>query len=484
MSNKSQLKILLYLLLGCLLPLFAGSQTRYVKGLESLITMADSANPHLRESLREQELSTAQWRFAREWWLPDLSAGVSTHQLTGIAMNGNGNFYLDVSRDNLWAGLGLEAKWNVRSGPTRVRLAGVNRDLSGFQHRARRNEVLLEIADAYFGLLLARHSLRVLDSLAKRSEEISEQLLVQVRNGLAYSSDHLLFQSGTRRIHSEILNVHADEERLSIALSALLGLAPETEWIFEDSLALPLQDPSGSTAEIEQIVAAQPELRAAELRIQAARLSEKQFRQERHFPTVGLRASSALFGRPAKKVNPVQAAQYPETHALYPTSEINLSLSWQIPLGHLLYGGQRKLLTLQRRLTEDQFSTLSAARRAELLATQRTVHLLAQQCEHYRQAESFAKEALDQSTARIALGVVRPMESLEAMESLLLAQRKLFDALAKLNFEFFRLRLACFGPLNNQTKLHIKKCNLCLWKSENSAVRRSLKSSKKPWDRA
>jgi hypothetical protein len=42
----------------------------------------------------------------------------------------------------------------------------------------------------------------------------------------------------------------------------------------------------------------------------------------------------------------------------------------------------------------------------------------------------------------------------------------------------------CFGPLNNQTKLHIKKCNLCLWKSANSAVRRSLKSSKKPWDRA
>jgi hypothetical protein len=49
---------------------------------------------------------------------------------------------------------------------------------------------------------------------------------------------------------------------------------------------------------------------------------------------------------------------------------------------------------------------------------------------------------------------------------------------------FYTTTSCCFGPLNNQTKLHIKKCNLCLWKSANSAVRRSLKSSKKPWDRA
>ena len=37
----------------------------------------------------------------------------------------------------------------------------------------------------------------------------------------------------------------------------------------------------------------------------------------------------------------------------------------------------------------------------------------------------------------------------------------------------------CFGPLNNQTKLHIKNCNFCLWKDANSARRRRSEFSER-----
>ncbi len=435
--------------MAALLPLLSISQKRHVKGLESLMHMADTANPHLRESLREQELSDAQWHFAREWWLPELSAGVRAHQLGGAAMNGNGNFYLDVSRDNLWMGPGLEAKWNVLSGKTTVQRADLAREAAGFRHQVRRNLVLLEIADSYFRLLQARQTLDALDNLRKLSDQVSEQLLVHVNAGLAYSSDWLLFQSGTRRIQSEMQEMLANEERHSIALSVLLGLDPETEWILEDSLSPPNQHPDSLPASLDQFVAQRPEFRAAETRIRDAQLAEKQLRQDRSFPQIEFQASSALFGRVGKDVEPVQTAQHPETHSLYPTTEINLSLSWQIPLGYLLRGNERKTLALQKKLTEDQLNTIEAGLRAEMHAAYRSVRLASQKYAFCSEAVNFAVEALEQASSRIALGVVRPMEHLQAMESTLVGQRNMLDALAKLNFETFRLKLALGTPFDS-----------------------------------
>ncbi|NCP84466.1 MAG: hypothetical protein GW823_06125, partial [Bacteroidetes bacterium] len=75
--------------------------------LEKVLELGGADNLTIKEYKERQELSLAELSKAKEWWLPEIYAGAQTHQLWGAAMNTDGRFFLDVNRQNLWGGLGL-----------------------------------------------------------------------------------------------------------------------------------------------------------------------------------------------------------------------------------------------------------------------------------------------------------------------------------------------------------------------------------------
>ncbi len=76
----------------------AQQQDRAYINLESLLQTAGANNLTIEQYQNEEQLSVADLAKAREWWLPEIYAGLETHQLWGAAMNADGGFFLDVDR--------------------------------------------------------------------------------------------------------------------------------------------------------------------------------------------------------------------------------------------------------------------------------------------------------------------------------------------------------------------------------------------------
>src|SRR5680860_952018 len=92
------------------------TQDTLVITLQNILELGGANNLTIREYQEREELAKAKLVIAKAWWLPEIYAGVQTHQLGGAVMNSNGNFYLDVNQDNMWLGLGLNANWNIAEG--------------------------------------------------------------------------------------------------------------------------------------------------------------------------------------------------------------------------------------------------------------------------------------------------------------------------------------------------------------------------------
>ncbi|MFT5055299.1 MAG: outer membrane protein TolC, partial [Oceanospirillaceae bacterium] len=93
------------------LPSF-GQEQKVELNLNKVLELGKANNLTIKLYQAQQVLATADLTKAREWWLPDLNVGARTHWLKGSAMNGNGVFFTDVDRNNLWIGAGLDASWD------------------------------------------------------------------------------------------------------------------------------------------------------------------------------------------------------------------------------------------------------------------------------------------------------------------------------------------------------------------------------------
>ena len=107
--------------------------------LEKILELGGADNLTIKEYKERQELSLAELTKAKEWWLPEIYAGVQTHQLRGATMNADGRFFLDVNRQNLWGGLGLNAKWDFADGIYSAKAANLKNKSIQYLTQAERN---------------------------------------------------------------------------------------------------------------------------------------------------------------------------------------------------------------------------------------------------------------------------------------------------------------------------------------------------------
>src|SRR3990170_1538299 len=204
----------------------ANAQKPVAINLETVLRLGGANNLTIKEYKQRQELAAANLTQSKEWWLPDLYAGIQSHRLGGAVMNGNGNFFLDVSRDNLWMGLGLNATWDFADGIYKVKAERLNARAAEFQTQSKRNHALLEIIDSYFDFLSAQLSAEAYQQLASQADTISRQIEIQVQAGLRYQSELLLSKSNLNHLKVEMLNAMAGYYSQSAKLINLLNLDP------------------------------------------------------------------------------------------------------------------------------------------------------------------------------------------------------------------------------------------------------------------
>lgn len=131
---------------------FANAQQTFPVNLETVLKLPGANNLMVQVyQLKYQEALAGQSK-ANEWWLPNIYAGVTTHYLSGAAMNTDGKIYTGIKQYNLWAGLGIAAEIDFGKGIYQSLAARQKAGAAKFFSIAEKNKIILKAIETYFDL--------------------------------------------------------------------------------------------------------------------------------------------------------------------------------------------------------------------------------------------------------------------------------------------------------------------------------------------
>ena len=138
----------------------------------------------------------------------------------------------------------------------------------------------------------------------------------------------------------------------------------------------------------------------------------------------------------------MRPAEHPDPQVLYPTSQVNISLKWRIPMGRLAYEGRLKQYDAQVALQQNQIEQLSNQVDEEVNRARANLLTSHQQLELAEEAQSFAGEAVSQSLQRQQLGTAQAFELFQAQEIYLKTRLEYLKAVAQYNKAQYSLYVA------------------------------------------
>jgi len=410
--------------------------------LEKVLELGGADNLTIKEYKERQELSLAELTKAKEWWLPEIYAGAQTHQLWGAAMNADGRFFLDVKRQNLWGGLGLNANWDFADGIYNAKSANLRSQASQYMTQAERNQQLLKMIDSYYNLMTAQLNYNAYQNLVIQSDSIVQQIQIQVEGGLRYESELLLAKSNKNHLKVGMLNAKKEYNNASAALKKLLNIEQNLKLASADESLLPLDFTTELEAVEDSTYLNRPEIKANELQFQALKMERKKYTTGLLIPELNIGTYASQFGRISGNVSPMFPDQYPETQQLYPTQALNVSLMWKIPLGALTYQGDKKSYDSKMRLNEIEAEQFKVQITEEIANATSDLQLGKEQIEIAKEALDFTTEALNQSIERQKIGTAKPFEVFQAQQFFLQAQLDYLKAVSSYNKAQYALKVA------------------------------------------
>lgn len=410
--------------------------------LQTVLELGGANNLTIKEFQQRQELATANLSKAKEWWLPNVYAGVQTQELWGAAMNADGRFFLDVNRQNLWGGLGLDANWNFAEGIYKTKAAKLNVQATFYETQAERNKALLESIYAYYELTTAQLKLVAYKKMVAQSDTITQQIAIQVDAGLRYQSELLLSKSNQSHLKIEMLNAQSEYNLKSARLVRLLNLDSKAKLVSIDSVMLPLDFQQELLLVNDTTYKSRPEIKSIDFTIRSLQIERKTTTAGLFIPALSIGTYGFYFGRINGAVSPMFPAQYPETKQLYPTRMLNASLMWNIPLGRLVYGGDVKKYNTAIKIQEIKSEQMHAQINEEIANANEQLLTRKEQIQIAKEGFEEASEALIQSVERQKLGTAKPFEVFQAQQFFLQAQVDYLKAISNYNKAQFSLKVA------------------------------------------
>lgn len=242
--------------------------------LERLIAEALAHNTDLILAAERVEILRAQYRIQKADRLPTLGAGLSLDRAGTPAANGQ-----TVTTETWTAGLSVPA-WEIDLWGRVQNLSAAARSrflAAEHNRRAVRLSLIAEVSNAYFGLASYDEQLEI--ARATLASRIQSRKLVEQRklSGLASGLDLQLAESLVANAEQSLTEIARLRARQENALAVLVGRGPgqitRAEVPFQ--LEFPALVPAGLPAELlarrPDVLAAEEQLRAADLDVTAAR---------------------------------------------------------------------------------------------------------------------------------------------------------------------------------------------------------------------
>ena len=403
--------------------------------LETVLKLGGANNLTIQEYKQRQELALANLSKANEWWLPDILAGTTIHQLWGNTMNSDGKIFTNVDRQSFWGGTGLNATWNIGEGIFKAKAAKLKAKASVYQTQAERNKALLNIIGTYYDFLAAQLNYKAYEQLVAEADDLASQIGTQVEAGLRFESERLLAKSNYNHMRVEMLNARIQYYSMSAKLVKLLNLDPVMKLVGTEIVLAPLELTSTQSMDgsFDSAYQNRPELKSMELMLQSLNAEKKTTTIGLLLPELTASTKGSYFGDIFK---PLDA-----------TAEFNGAFLWKIPLGRLTSGGELKRYNARIALQKIQMEQARAQVNEEVISAREQILAAKEQTEVALEGSQLGEQALKQSIERQQLGTVRPFEILQAMEIYIKLRLDHLKAVSTYNKAQYKLLVAMGNDL-------------------------------------
>ncbi|MGR8979852.1 MAG: hypothetical protein ACU84H_07165 [Gammaproteobacteria bacterium] len=242
----------------------------------------------------QYQQALAEQSKAKEWWLPTLQTGLTTHYLTGAAMNSDCKIFTGVDRNNLWSGLGIRAEIDFNQGVFGALAARQRADAAYQFGVAEKNQALLKAVEAYFDLQAGQLKTTFLQALVEQADAFTQQVGLQSEAGLRYQSEALLAQSNVGHLKIALLQARAEQQKTAAALVNLLNLDAGVKLASTDAALVPLA--FGAEKTQPEDYSNRPEFKGLHAELEALRTQRKTANEGLLLPKLTVGAENGIFG--------------------------------------------------------------------------------------------------------------------------------------------------------------------------------------------
>lgn len=403
--------------------------------LESVLKLAGANNLTIKEYELIYQQSLAEQAKAKEWWLPELYFGTTTHYMNGAAMNADGKIFQPVSRNNLWTGLGFSTDWDFSKGIYGTLAAKQKADAIKFKSQAERNQAILKAIETYFNLQFEQFKYIALQQLVNQSDSLAQQIKIQVDAGIRYQSEYLLAQSNFHHFKISLLQTKTEWQKKSAELVNLLNIQANTILASSDNAIAPIQLSINvpDTSMKNKIYEKRPEFFSFQAGLLALQTERKTATTGLLMPKFRLGTEDGFLGR----------AQSP----YFNTFQVNAALLWQIPLGRFIYMGDLKKQDANILRYLNQMEQFKNKVGQEVSIGTTLLQSLEEQRKVAGDALKFSAEALQQSIERQKLGTTKPFEVFQAQQFYMQSQVDYLQTISEYNKTQYNLLVILGGNL-------------------------------------
>ena len=425
-------------------PVTAGENETFNIDLATALRLADADNTQValaREKVIQAEAELAE---SKTRLIPDLTVGASYHRHDGPIQETNGNLQ-DVERSSSFAGLGAGA---VGAGDVQVAGIGLNVDLGDAwyapllaKQRARaasaksdavRNQVLFEVAVAYYELMRSKGGLQIALEAYENASGLAEatESFAQTGEGLESDKERAAVDALVRKRDIEVARERL--ELASVNLAWLLRIDPAVRMAPAGSAETRMSWVEGVNelgALTDRAMRDRPELKASDAEL-AAVLSELEQRRRAPFlPKLNLGVSTGAFGGDSDS-SPANGGD---------RTDISGAIYWQL-----------KGMGLEQKAAVDQAA--SQYRQAGITREDVEIGIAAEvaaatvKVRHRESRLAIGRDAVERATRSYELNRSRvfenqglPIEVLQAIQSLLSARTLYLDSVIDYNLAQFEL---------------------------------------------
>lgn len=238
--------------------------------LQSLIELALTRNTDVRQAMARIEEARALWGLQQADQTPTVAVGAShTSARTPPLVQGN-SMALNVRRYDL--GLNLLAYELDVWGRVASLTEAARRQFEATEEDRRTIRITLvsDVAHAYYALQEAQQRLRLLEQASELRERLHELTRRRLALGAASELDATLTQSALMGARSERSAMQRQSEQARNALALLIGGQWPEGWAANALMSPPRPDSTWGAGLSSDVLLNRPDVKAAELRLQAA----------------------------------------------------------------------------------------------------------------------------------------------------------------------------------------------------------------------